>query len=536
VLSITLATAACSGVDGGPGPDETSPAGVTISVSSSEPANPLVPGNTDEPGGGRIVDALFSPLVDYDPQTAQPVHLMAESIETTDSRVYTIRLKPGWTFHDGTPVTARSFVRAWNHTAYEPNGQQNASYFSHVEGYAQLRSSDPDGPGPEPVQPPAAQELSGLRVVDDLTFEVTLSAPFPGFEGMLGHRAFAPLPEVFFTDPAAFAANPVGNGPFRFASRRPGVNLVVERYDQWPGAPKPSVAGVEFRFYSSAEAAYADVVANDLDFTAVIPPSALADNRYQADLAGRSTSRARLGVQYLAFPLYDPRYQDPRVRHAISMAIDRERINQEVFAGTRPPADGLVPPDVPGRTAGQCGELCTFQPERAREVFESTGFAGAVELTSNTDAGNAEWLQAACASISGALGVQCTLVPVPALGEHRAALDARRVNRIYRTSRVADHPSIENFLGPAYRTGGSANDGAYSNPAVDDLLARADAAPSEEEAHRLYQEAERLIIQDMPAIPVHFLSVQAGWSQRLQNVTVTPSGELDLQTVAVAAG
>src|SRR5690606_33333093 len=113
---------------------------------------------------------------------------------------------------------------------------------------------------------------------------------------------------------------------------------------------------------------------------------------------------------------------------------------------------------------------------------------------------------------------------------------ARRVNRIYRTSRVADHPSIENFLGPAYRTGGSANDGAYSNPAVDDLLARADAAPSEEEAHRLYQEAERLIIQDMPAIPVHFLSVQAGWSQRLQNVTVTPSGELDLQTVAVAAG
>jgi oligopeptide transport system substrate-binding protein len=535
-LSIALVTTACGGGGGSePGGDAAGQGGVTISVNGTEPENPLVPGNTNETGGGKIIDALFSPLVEYDPKTAQPANMVAESIETTDSRVYTIRLKDGWTFHDGTPVTAQSFVRAWNYTAYSPNGQQNGSFFSHIQGFDQVHTEDPDGAaGPQTAPQPAAQEMSGLRVVDDRTFEVTLSAPFAVFPTMLGYRAFSPLPDLFFTDQAAFEANPIGNGPFRFVSRQPGVNVVVERYEQWPGAPRPSVGGVEFRFYESAEAAYADVVANNLDFIEVIPPSGIAGNLYQTDLADRYVSRTFLGVQRLGFPLYDPRYQNPQLRQAISMAIDREAVNQQIFGGTRPPADGLVAPDVPGRVANQCGELCTYQPERARQMFQATGFQGPIELTSNADSGNAEWIQATCVSISNALGVQCTFVPVPTFGEIRSAINARQMNRIYRTSWVADYPSIENFLNPLYRTGGSTNDGEYSNPAVDALLARADAALSEEEGNALYQEAERLIVQDMPAIPVYFQSFQAGWSDRMQNVTVTPFRELDLESVTVS--
>jgi oligopeptide transport system substrate-binding protein len=530
-LSIALATTACGGGGGEPGGDDAASSGVTISVNGTEPENPLVPGNTNETGGGKIIDALFSPLVEYDPQTAQPANLVAESIESADSRVYTIRLKEGWTFHDGTPVTAQSFVRSWNYTAYSPNGQQNGSFFSQIQGYADVHTADPDGTaGPQTAPQPAAQEMSGLRVVDDLTFEVTLSKPFAVFPTMLGYRAFAPLPDIFFTDQAAFEANPIGNGPFRFVSRQPGVNVIVERYEPWPGAPEPGIGGVEFRFYESAEAAYADVVANNLDFIEVIPPSGLAGNLYQTDLANRSVSRTYLGVQRLD----DPRYQNPQLRQAISMAIDREAVNQQIFGGTRPPADGLVAPDVPGRVPNQCGELCTYQPERARQMFEATGFQGPIELTSNADSGNAEWIQATCVTISNALGVQCNFVPVPTFGEIRTAINAREMNDIYRTGWVADYPSIENFLNPLYRTNGSTNDGEYSNPAVDELLARADAAPSIEEGNVLYQEAERLIIQDMPAIPVYFQSFQAGWSERLQNVTVTPFRELDLESVTVS--
>jgi oligopeptide transport system substrate-binding protein len=143
-------------------------------------------------------------------------------------------------------------------------------------------------------------------------------------------------------------------------------------------------------------------------------------------------------------------------------------------------------------------------------------------------------MQATCVTISNSLGVPCNFVPVPTFGEFRSAINGREMSRIYRTGWVADYPSIENFLNPMYRTGASTNDGEYSNPAVDEMLARADAAPSQQESYALYQEAERMIIQDMPAIPVYFQSFQAGWSERLQNVTVTPFRELDLESVTVA--
>jgi oligopeptide transport system substrate-binding protein len=535
-VSVALLTTACGGGGGADGTDAGgAPTDVTISVNSTEPENPLVPGNTNETGGGKVIDALFSPLVEYNPETAEPENLVAESIETTDSKVYTIKIKDGWTFHDGTPVTAQSFINAWNYTAYSPNGQQNGPFFSQIQGYADVHTEDPDGTaGPQEAPQPTAQEMSGLRAVDDLTLEVTLSTPFAVFPTMLGYRAFSPLPDSFFADQAAWEENPIGNGPFRYVSRQPGANIEVERYEEWPGDPKPSIAGVEFRFYESAEAAYADVVSNNLDFIEVIPPSGLAGNLYETDLAGRSVSRTYLGVQRLGFPLYDPRYQDPRLRQAISMAIDREAVNQQIFGGTRPPADGLVAPDVPGRVENQCGELCTHQPEKAKQLFEAAGFQGPIELTSNADSGNAEWMQATCVTITNSLGVPCNFVPVPTFGEIRTAINAREMDDLYRSGWVADYPSIENFLNPMYRTGASTNDGEYSNPAVDAKLAEADAAPSIEEGNVLYQEAERMIIQDMPAIPVYFQSFQAGWSERMQDVTVTPFRELDLESVTVS--
>ncbi|MGH3978140.1 MAG: peptide ABC transporter substrate-binding protein [Pseudonocardiaceae bacterium] len=507
----------------------------TISVFTTEPENPLVPGNTTETGGGKVVDALFTGLVGYDPETAEPYNEVAESIETTDSKVYTIKLERGWTFHDGTPVQADDFVDAWNYTAYSPNAQQSASFFAQIQGYADVHTEDPDGEnGPQQAPQPAAKTMSGLRVVDDYTIEVTLAEPFAVFPTQLGYSAFSPLPDAFFTDQEAFEANPIGNGGFRFESRQPGVNITLSRYEDYAGERKPSVAGVEFRIYESDEAAYADVVANNLDFLDTLPPSAVTDNLYRTDLENRSVSRPILQIQTMTFPLYDPRYANPDLRRALSMAIDREQLNEQIFNGTRPPADGLVAPNIPGRGTDQCGELCEFRPEEAKRLFDATGFTGPIELTSNVDAaGNEEWMTAACNSIANALGRECRFVPVTTFGQFREAINARQMSAIYRSGWVADYPSVENFLNPLYRTGASSNDGDYSSPSVDAKLAEADAATSEDRANQLYQEAERMVIQDMPAIPVYFYEDQSGWSERLRNVTATPLGELDLVSVRV---
>ena len=185
-----------TGASGSSGSDSGGDAAIVID--GVQPENPLIPGNTNETGGGRVVDALFDGLVTYAPDDAAPSLDLAESIESTDSKVYTIKLKTGNTFHDGTPVNADSFVNAWNWVAYGPNGALNSYFLEKIEGFADLQSEDPDADGPKKAPEPKAKTMTGLKKVDDLTFTVTHTAPFSAFETTLGYPVFSPLPTSFF--------------------------------------------------------------------------------------------------------------------------------------------------------------------------------------------------------------------------------------------------------------------------------------------------------------------------------------------------
>jgi len=299
--------AACGGDDdgggdsgsGGDGGSSDGPTG-TVSINSTQPENPLIPTTTNEVGGGNIVDAMWTGLVSYDPETAEPGLAVAESIEPNeDFTQFTITIKDGWTFHDGTPVTAKSFVDAWNYTAYSPNLMAGASYFSHVVGFAQVNNATADGK--QPAALPAAKELSGLKVVDDKTFTVTLDAPFSEFGVQLGYAAFFPMPASFFADRKAFEAHPVGNGPFRFESYAPGKDLVVKRFDGFAGAQKPNIGGIDFRFYTDLDKAYADVIANKLDFLSFTPWTSTQGGKIKKDLPDdRRKTYTYLGYQAIA--------------------------------------------------------------------------------------------------------------------------------------------------------------------------------------------------------------------------------------------
>ncbi|GAA3299702.1 ABC transporter substrate-binding protein [Dactylosporangium vinaceum] len=503
-----------------------------LSYNETEPASPLVPGDTAEVGGIGILGALFNGLIEYDAKTAAPRNAVAESINSPDSKVWTIKLKPNWTFQDGTKVTAKSFVDAWNYTAYSPNLMKNASYMSHIQGFDQVNNIGKDGK--QPATLPPAKEMSGLKVVDDQTFTATLSAPFSGFGLQLGFAAFYPMPASFFTDRKAYEAHPVGNGPFQFVSYTKGTNLLVKRFDGYAGAQKAKVSGIDFRFYTDLDKAYADVLADKLDYLSFTPWTASQGNKIEKDLpASRRASYAYVGHQAIAFPLFDQRYSDKRVRQAISMAIDRTALIKEVFNGKRTPADGIVPPNAQGYVANQCGELCSYQPQKAKELFDASGFQGPVTLTSNVDSGNQEWVEVACRSIQQALGRPCEFKPQTTLGAFRTALTNKSIHEIYRTAWVAGYPSIENFLNPLFRTNGSGNVGQYSNPRVDALLAKADAAPSQGQAFSLYQEAERQALDDMQTVPIWYQSATAAWSTRVHNAQPTQFRELEFTTVTL---
>src|SRR5690625_2447351 len=176
-----LALTACGGGgdNGGDADGE-----MIINAHNVEPQNHLVPTNTNEVGGGHIVDAIFAGLVSYDTDGETQMEV-AESIESDDNVTWTVKLEDGWTFSDDTDVTADSFVDAWNYGADPDNAQLSAYFFNAIEG-ADEEGNIEDG----------SDTLSGLEVVDDLTFTVTLKEPAADFPDRLGYAAFAPLPEV----------------------------------------------------------------------------------------------------------------------------------------------------------------------------------------------------------------------------------------------------------------------------------------------------------------------------------------------------
>src|SRR5580693_3615663 len=136
-----------------------------VLVNGGEPANPLIPASTNDSNGGRILDRLFAGLMSYDASGKVSAEV-AQSIETTDNVNYRVILKPGWKFTDGSPVTAHSFVDAWNYGALSTNAQLQQSFFSPIQGYDDVAASKP-----------VITAMSGLLVVDDLQFTVRLKAP-----------------------------------------------------------------------------------------------------------------------------------------------------------------------------------------------------------------------------------------------------------------------------------------------------------------------------------------------------------------------
>ncbi|TWP48683.1 ABC transporter substrate-binding protein [Lentzea tibetensis] len=535
VVALSAAVAVVAAGCGGGGDQAATNNDAAITVFNTEPENPLVPGNTTEVGGSHVLDALFTGLVEYSADDAKPENAMAESIETKDSKVFTIKLKKGWKFHDGTPVTASSYVKAWNWTAYGPNATQGASFMSQIQGYAEVHPKDPDGAdGPQKAPEPAVKDMSGLKVVDDNTFEVTLSEAFSVFPVTLGYEVFSPMPEVFFTDQKKYEEAPVGNGPFKWTSRQVGTEINVTRNDDYQGRDKPKFKDLKFKVYQSRESAYADIVSGSLDFIDELPPSALAGKKYEGDLGDRVVEKSTLQLQTISFPLYVDAYKNADLRKAISMSINREEITQKIFEGSRIPADGWVHPLTDGYKKDQCGEYCKFDPAKAKEYLTKSGYKGAITLQSNTDGGHKEWAEAACNSIKNAIGLECAFAPSTSFAEFRQKVNAHEMTGMYRAGWIADYPSIENWLNPLYKTDASSNDGLYTNPAVDAKWAEADKATSTADANRLYQEGEKLMAEDMPVIPLWTQKTIAGKSSRLKVAKMDPFRWLDMATVEVS--
>lgn len=499
-----------------------------VSIGIAEPQS-LIPSNSTQASGAEVLNALFAPLVDYD-ANATPYEVAAESITTRDNRVWIVKLRPGWTFHNGEPVTADSYINAWNAGAWGPNAHNANYFFSKIAGYEDLNPVDAR-------TKPKARKLSGLRRIDDLTFEVTLSEPYNNFRAMLGYTAFYPLPLAAFSDldrneiDPRFQEAPIGQGPFKMKGVWQHDQLIeTVRYENYAGAVKPKVDGIAFKIYQTLTTQYQDLLAGQLDVVPQIPIENLGGAA--ADLGERFRQSPSSTIQILAFPTFDPRFGKPEIRRSISMAIDRDAIVDTLFLGSQKTLRSFVSPIVPGYRENTCGEACEFNPAKARELFERSGGRRAVgeriEIAYNVDGGHKPWVDATCNQIEANLGVECVGNPQPKFAELLTKARRREPLGMFRMGWIFDYPAMENYLGPLYSTRGSSNYYGYSNPEFDALLQRGYAAATPQEAIALYQRAEDLLARDLPVLPLRYSQNTFGHSTRVRNVELTLFNRTDI--------
>ncbi|TDC67294.1 ABC transporter substrate-binding protein [Actinomadura sp. GC306] len=505
VLAASLGLAACGGGDAGASDG-------TFIAGHSEPDH-LMPADTTSSYSFDVISELFDNLMTLD-RGGRAVPLAAESVTSDDQRTWTIKVRPGQRFHNDEPVTAQSFADAWNHAAYGPNGMAANDYFSHIEGYAAM---NPEDAGAEPE----AGTLSGVDVVDQHTLEVTLNDPFSQFPLLLTYPAYAPMPKAGLKDPKAFDERPIGNGPYMMGGeweRNKQIRLVA--FPGYTGPRKPRNKGVTWKSYSSADTAYTDLRAGALDVLQTIPSGKVPEARKV--LGDRFITGEAGTIDYLGFPLFDERFADPDLRKAISMVIDREGVNKAVYNGDYTPADSLLPSIIPGHRDGACGEPCTYDPVKAKALFDKAGgFEGTLELYfSNAQPTYAQWMRIVANSLRDNLGIQdIEFRQVPA-SDYFAMLRAREEKGPFRQNWEADYPSPQNYLENMWGSGD--NRMGWENEEFDALIAEANRTGDEQKAIELYNRAEDIAIREMPMIPLWTWARQAGHSENVGDVTVTP--------------
>lgn len=522
---VALTATACGGGDDDKGSGKVDPKGI-VSYANGEPQNLLQPSNTMEAYGSVVIDALFTGLVHYDKQ-GNITYENAESVKPSQgNKVWTVKLKPGWKFHNGEAVTAKSYVDAWNWAADPANGQQNSAWYRDIVGY--------DDVHPEKGKA-KKKAMSGLKVVDENTFTITLKNGIPYYEYKLVYKPFFPLPSEALKDPKKYGEAPVGNGPYKFQKWDRKKMISVRAWPEYKGVDKPKNGGIDFKAYTKDTAAYADLKSDNVDTMPIVPNSELAN--FKRDFGDRAIETDYSALNTVNFAFYQPQWKktDIKVLQGLSMAIDRDTIAKTVFYGTRESATGWVAKGVKGYQDDACGKFCKYDPKAAKDSIKAGGGVpgNKISIQYNADQPHKDWVVAVCNSITKATGVKCVGDAVTDFAADTEIRDQKKVKSMYRSGWVLDYPFNGNFLADLYGTGVDGNKGGFSDKKFDELTAEADKAKTIDESAGLYQKAEKELVNSFPGIPLWYNKTLSAYSNNVKKIEFDQAGDPILSDVEV---
>lgn len=508
VLSIVALLTGCS-VEAKDSKTEIASTDKVVSVNITEPSNGLLPSDTSDMSGWKIVSQLYDGLVTFD-ASGNETFVEAESITPNDdASEYTIVIKPNLTFSNGEKITAKTYSRSWSFAANAANGQVGASIFEDIQGYDELQ----DEKGSKTAQ------LSGLDVVDDTTLKVTLKAPNSAFLYKIGDIAFLPMPSEVIKNPKEYGQKPIGNGPYKLKAYKSGEEIILERDDSYAGPRKTSNAGIDFKVYQSLDAAYSDLLAGNLDVLDSIPTSALKTYRNETSITAVSKPGPAFSAFTIAQNLKHFQGEEGKYRRqAIAHAINREDIAKAIFGGTVTPATDFLAPVIKGYdTDLDTDGVLSYDKAKAKELWAKADaispWDGTFRIAYSADGTDREWVEAAANSIRNTLGINAESYPFATSKELRSAIQERTVNAAFKSGMQSDYPHPEGYLVQAYDSsaadGKGLNNGDYKSDRFDALIDQAAAETDLDKAVSLYRQSERVLLDDLPVIPLWYTNVTA---------------------------
>ncbi|PPD59068.1 peptide ABC transporter substrate-binding protein [Dehalogenimonas etheniformans] len=502
-------------------PITTAPASSTVlNLEASEPYT-LDPALAAESGSILFVNQIFSGLVKTGNAGILPDIATSWDI-STDGKTYTFHLRNDVAFQNGHRLTANDFKYSWERACTPSVGSTTAAtYLADIAGAVEMLTG-------------RATSLSGVKVVDDYTLQITLAKPASYLIYKLAFVTAFAVDKTNVASGANWWETPSGTGPFKLGSwvKTTSITLSQNR-NYYGGAVKLGsavfkfLAGRSMDLYETNQIDVAGIGGDDLDRA--------------SDPAGSFASQLKsvpeLSLSYIGFNVEKAPFDDPLIRKAFSMAVDLNKMVSLTFNDAVDAANGVLPTGIPGYDANSKAlgfDITQAKALIAQSKYGSVANLPAITITTSGYGGLIDGgLQAIINEWQVNLGVTINvrqLEPSVFLYNLKQEKD-----QMFYSGWIADYPNPQDFLDILFRTGADFNSGGYSNPAVDALLDQAAATTDSNAGLSLYQQAQRLILADAAVMPLFFGQEYILVKPYVTGFQINPMGMLVLDQVVVAS-
>ena len=438
-------------------------------------------------------------LVSYTP-TGELTPGAAETWQVSDDGMtYTFHLRPGAKWSNGDPVVAEEFAFSLRRLVSPDTAAFYAQFVGDITNAIAITAGEKNS------------DTLGVRAIGEHTLVITLERPVPYLLGLLTHPSTFPIHIASFREHGDSFARPgklVSNGAYRLDSWIPGSVVALTRNAHYWNNAETAIDEVRHHVVIQEAAEYARYRAGELQITDSVPPDSIEQAR--AEMGDQLHVSPYLGVYYYGYNLTKPPFKDsPKLRQALSMAIDREQLVLRTTKRGEAPAYSWVPPGVNNYEPPVLSFAGLTQSERnqiAQSLYKEAGYSAAEPLHVELRYNHSDTQKRVAVAIQDmwrdVLGVETTLINEE-FQVLNANVKARVITQVFRSSWIGDYNDAHTFLS-LLLSDHSSNSTGYSNDEFDSLMTRA-AGQVDLRARRLFlEEAERVMLADHPAIPIYF--------------------------------